>query len=969
MSIFLEEMPSNFKPEHDFILVKGAKEHNLKNVEVKLPKNKLIVITGVSGSGKSSLAFDTIYVEGKRRYMNSLSSYARHLEINDKPDVEEIIGLSPTVAIEQKNNTRNPRSTVATITEVYDYLRVLFARIGIPHSPHTGLPITRNSTAEIIQKITELPEGTIVYFTIPHRKTEPRDHRKTIINLKKNECSHVIIDGELHNIDEVPILNNHQEHTIEGISKELKISHDMECKQAIIHQVYKCIMLGQGIMYLDIVRGNVQDFETVKSIEIHGRKRFIFSEKYCCPTSGFQIDEIEPKLFSFNSPHGACRTCDGLGIENAFSKELIIPNTQLSIAEGAIVPWEEVLSKTCTVQQKKIFEKTLEVLSIKYDFSLDVPFEKLPAEIQKIILHGSEETLKFSFGAKNFNQKFEGIIPMLQREISQSNMGYVVEELKRFQLNMDCSDCGGTRLRHEALAVQIVGLNIGELCRMTILEMHQWFGELESKLNANHAQIASKIIYEVRKRLKFLVEIGVGYLTLNRRSSSLSGGESQRIKIASQLGCGLEGLIYVLDEPSIGLHQSDNDKLLGIMKGLCDLGNTVIVVEHDEDTIRAADFLIDVGPGAGRNGGTIVASGIPSEVAKVPDSITGKYLSGELRIDVPTSRRKSEKYLEVQEASSFNLKNVNVNVPLNCFVAITGVSGSGKSTFAIHTLYKALMRMPKESVGRHKKILGVDNIDKIIQVDQTPIGRTPRSNPITYINAFSGIRDCFAAQPDAKQMGYNSGCFSFNVKGGRCESCEGDGYIKIEMHFMPDVYIKCDVCNGMRYNSQILQVKYKGYSIADILNMTADEAVSVFEDTALIHEKIVALQDVGLGYLQIGQSATTLSGGEAQRIKLAKELSKRSIGNTLYILDEPTTGLHTHDISKLLKVLHRLVDNGHSVLTIEHNLDVIKNADYVIDFGPYGGNLGGEVVAVGTPEEIASNDKSLTGKYLKHCLQ
>ncbi len=959
-------MPSNLTPEHDFILIKGAKEHNLKNVEVKLPKNKLIVITGVSGSGKSSLAFDTIYVEGKRRYMNSLSTYTRHLEINDKPDVEEIIGLSPTVAIEQKNNTRNPRSTVATVTEVYDYLRVLFARIGIPHSPHTGLPMTKNSTAEIIQKLTELPQGTKIHLTVPTHKSDVRDYRKTIINLKKNDCSHIIIDGAVCLMDEVPILDNNNDYTIEGVSKEMIITHDMECKQAIIHQVYKCIMLGQGIMYIDIISGEVEDFETVKSTEVHGKKRFTFSEKYCCTFSGFQIDEIEPKLFSFNSPHGACKTCDGLGIENAFSKELIIPNTQLSIAEGAIVPWEEVLSKTCTAQQKKIFEKMLDILAMKYDFSLEMPFEKLPTKIQKMILYGSDDSLKFTYASKNCNQKFEGIIPMLQREASESNMGYVVEELKRFQLNMDCSDCGGTRLRHEALAVQIIGINIGELCKMTILEMYNWFGELEPNLSSNHGQIASKIIYEVRKRLKFLVEIGVGYLTLNRRSSSLSGGESQRIKIASQLGCGLEGLIYVLDEPSIGLHQSDNDKLLAIMKSLCDLGNTVIVVEHDEDTIRAADFLVDVGPGAGRNGGKIVASGTPSQVANIPDSITGKYLSGELKIEVPTHRRKSDRFLEVQEASSFNLKNISVSVPLNCFVAITGVSGSGKSTFAIHTLYKALMKMPKESVGKHKKILGVDNIDKIIQVDQTPIGRTPRSNPITYINAFSGIRDCFAAQPDAKQMGYNSGCFSFNVKGGRCESCEGDGHIKIEMHFMPDVYIKCDVCNGMRYNSQILQIKYKGYSISDILNMTPDEAVHVFEDTPLIHEKIIALQDVGLGYLQVGQSATTLSGGEAQRIKLAKELAKRSVGNTLYVLDEPTTGLHSHDISKLLKVLHRLVDNGHSVLTIEHNLDVIKNADYVIDFGPHGGNLGGEIVVVGTPEEVVQNERSLTGKYLKH---
>lgn len=956
--------------EHDFIFVKGAKEHNLKNIDIKIPKNKLIVITGVSGSGKSSLAFDTIYVEGKRRYMNSLSTYTRHLEINDKPDVEEILGLSPTIAIEQKNNTKNPRSTVATITEIYDYLRVLFARIGIPHSPVTGYQMTKNTSAEIIQKIIGLPSGTKVYFTIPSQQNNKKDYRNTIITFKKNDCSAVIIDNIIYNIDDIPLLDDVDEHVIEGISKELIISNEIECQQVIINQVYKCLVLGQGIMYLDIENCSIQDLGTVKSMQIGTRKRFIFSEKYCCPVSGFQIDEIEPKLFSFNSPHGACRRCDGLGVENAFAVSLIIPNPSLSIIEGAIAPWENVFSKTLTTHKKKVFEKILATLAEKYDFSLDTPFEKLSSEIQTIILYGSKNNIKFTYNGRNFDQKFDGIIPMLQHEIAETNMGYIAEELKNYQLIMECSECNAYRLRQEALAVQIFNQNIGTLCRMTILEMHEWFGILHENLSDNHQQIASKIIHEVRKRLNFLVEIGVGYLTLDRRSASLSGGESQRIKIASQLGCGLEGLIYVLDEPSIGLHQSDNDKLLNIMKSLCDLGNTVIVVEHDEDTIRAAEYLIDVGPGAGRNGGYIVASGTPEEVAKIENSITGQYLSGVMKIPVPQVRRtiNMERCLEVVGASSFNLKNLNVKIPLGCFVAITGVSGSGKSTFAIHTLYKALMHGQKDSVGKYKKILGIEHIDKVIEVDQSPIGRTPRSNPITYINAFSTIRDCFAALPESKNLGYNAGCFSFNVKGGRCESCEGDGYIKIEMHFMPDVYIKCDVCNGMRYNSQILQIKYKGYSIANILNMTADEAVDVFDDVPLVHEKLIALRDVGLGYLQVGQSATTLSGGEAQRIKLAKELSKRSIGNTLYILDEPTTGLHTHDISKLMNVLHKLVDNGHSVVTIEHNLDIIKNADYIIDFGPYGGNLGGEIVATGTPEEVSQNSNSLTGKYLKSML-
>ncbi len=964
-------MSTHVKHDKDFIFVKGAKEHNLKNIDVAIPKNKLVVITGVSGSGKSSLAFDTIYVEGKRRYMNSLSSYTRHLEMNDKPDVEEIIGLSATIAIEQKNNTRNPRSTVATITEIYDYLRVLFARIGIPYSPYTGHPISKHTCADIINKITTIPAGNKIYFVIPQQKFDITDHRRAIINFKKNECSHVIIDEIIYHIDDIPLLNNQDEHIIEGVSKELIITSDIECKQLIINQVYKCLLLGQRIMYLDVLDPDFEDFESVKSLKIEDRKRFIFSERYCCPTSGFQIDEIEPKLFSFNSPHGACRQCDGIGSENAFARNLVIPRPNLSILEGAIAPWQNLLSKTVTIQQKKAYDAILDALAKFYDFSLDTPFEKLSEEIQQIILYGSgDELIEFSYGSKIFTQKFDGIIPMLKKTLTESNMSYVVEELKKYQLNIECSSCGGSRLRTEALAVKILEHNIGTICRLTIIEMHEWFATLEIQLSSNHAQIAVKIIYEVMKRLNFLVEIGVGYLTLNRRSTSLSGGESQRIKIASQIGGGLEGLIYVLDEPSIGLHQSDNDKLLNIMRSLCELGNTVIVVEHDEDTIKASDYLIDVGPGAGKNGGRIVASGTPAEVAMSSTSITGQYLSGKMKIAVPKHRRavQDDKYIEIIGASSFNLKNIDVKIPLKCFVAITGVSGSGKSTFAIHTLYKSLVYAPKDSFGKYRHINGIDNIDKVIQVDQSPIGRTPRSNPITYINAFSIIRDCFASIPEAKNLGYNAGCFSFNVKGGRCESCEGDGSLKIEMHFMPDVYIKCDVCNGMRYNSQILQIKYKEYSIADILNMTADEATPIFEDIPLVHEKLVALKDVGLGYLQIGQSATTLSGGEAQRIKLAKELSKRSIGNTLYILDEPTTGLHTHDISKLVNVLQRLVDNGHSVITIEHNLDVIKNADYIIDFGPQGGNAGGEVIACGTPEEVATNTRSLTGKYLQKYL-
>jgi excinuclease ABC subunit A len=957
-------------PIKDFIEIRGAREHNLKIPELKIPKYQLVVVTGLSGSGKSSLLFDTIYVEGKRRYLNSLSSYARHIEIHDKPELDEIIGLSPTIAIEQKNITRNPRSTVATITEIYDYLRLLWARVGIPHSPATGQPITKHSPADIIGRIESLKAGTKLYFVIPGKEQEKNDYRTTIINFKKHDASHIMIDGIIYSLDTIPLLNNQDQHIVDGVSKELIMRDDLETKQTIINQVYKCLRLGDGLFYLDVAEPCSVEFDTVKSFSVHNRKRFVFSEKFSCPTSGFQIDEIEPKLFSFNSPQGACKTCDGLGSQNAFSKDLIIPEPELSISEGAIAPWDSLLSKTATIQQKKYYDKVMETLADHCNFSLDTPFQDLSPENQKIILEGSKEEIQFTYGAKTVKKAFEGIIPLLERELEESTINYIIEELKKYQINIDCKSCGGTRLRQEAIAVRVLDHNIGTLCKLTMIELFTWFTELPGKLSNNHREIADKTVGEVLKRLEALIEIGVGYLTLNRRSASLSGGESQRIRIGSQLECGLRDLIYVLDEPSIGLHQSDNDKLLKIMKNLRDRGNTILVVEHDEDTIRSADYLIDVGPGAGRLGGEIIAQGTPAEVAEVPNSITGQYLSGKLKISIPATRRKDFiGYLEVLGASSFNLKNLDVKVPLGCFVAVTGVSGSGKSTFAIHTLYKHLMRAPKDSSGKCRGINGVELIDKIIQVDQLPIGRTPRSNPITYINAFAAIREVYAALPEAKSLGYNPGCFSFNVKGGRCENCEGDGVIKIEMHFMPDVYIKCDSCNGMRYNSQILQIKFKDKSISDLLNLTTDEATPLFAEYPFIHEKLIALQEVGLGYLQLGQSATTLSGGEAQRIKLAKELSKRSIGHTLYILDEPTTGLHSHDISKLLHVLHKLVDNGHSVITIEHNLDVIKNADYLLDFGPHGGNLGGELVATGTPEEVAENPVSLTGKYLKNYLK
>ncbi len=960
--------------ESKSISIKGAKENNLRNININIPKNKLVVITGVSGSGKSSLAFDTIYAEGKRRYMNSLSSYTRHFEMQSRPDIESIVGLSPAIAIEQKNSTKNPRSTVATVTEIYDYLRVLFARVGIPYSPSTAQQITKHTPAEIINKICNLPTNTRACFVIPAQDNERSDHCKMIIQLRKHGCTQVIVDNVLYDVEELPLLDD-ESYIIEGVMKEITITQEVECRQNVIASVYRGMSIGNGVLYVDLIEYDNNAFDAkkdyyadVRCMDLKTKKRLIFSEKYCCPISDFQIDEIEPKLFSFNSPHGACKECEGLGIENAFNASLIVPNPSLSIQGGAIAPWEEVLSKTATLAKKRAYDKTFENLALYYDFSLSTPFMNLSSEIQRMILYGPTESTAVE---KNKKQPFEGIIPMLEKELENTAVTYVIDALHHYQTHKECSGCNGTRLKVEALAVKIAEHNIGTLCRLTIGEMYDWFISLPEKLTSNQLQIADKITKEVTKRLGFLIDIGVDYLTLNRRSATLSGGESQRIKIASQLGCGLEGLIYVLDEPSIGLHQSDNDKLLAIMQNLRDMGNTLVVVEHDEDTIKASDYLIDVGPGAGKNGGEIVACGTPQEVAVNPDSITGQYLSGKLSIAVPLQRRKldPDRCIEVLGASSHNLQNIDVKLPLGCFIAISGVSGSGKSTFAIHTLYKALINNHKDTTGIYRQINGMENIDKVIQVDQSPIGRTPRSNPITYINVFTMIRECFASQQEAKNLGFNAGCFSFNVKGGRCESCEGDGVIKIEMHFMPDVYINCEACNGMRYNGQILQVKYKDKSIADVLRMTTDEAVELFCDVPFIHEKLVALQEVGLGYLQVGQSATTLSGGEAQRIKLAKELSRRSVGSTFYILDEPTTGLHLHDIKKLLNVLHKLVESGHTVVTIEHNLDVIKNADYVVDFGPYGGNLGGRIIAAGTPEDVAMNENSLTGKYLKPYLK
>jgi excinuclease ABC subunit A len=959
---------------NDVISIRGAKQHNLKNVDLDIPKEKLVVITGLSGSGKSSLAFDTLYAEGQRRYVESLSAYARQfLNIHDKPDVESIEGLSPAIAIDQKTTSKNPRSTVGTVTEIYDYLRLLYARAGIPYSPATGLPIESQTVTQMVDAIKKLPLGTKLHLLAPMTRGQKGEHRKEVLSMAKRGFTRVKIDGEMHDIAEMPTLDKNKKHDISIVVDRIKLSDDLGNRLA--DSIETALQISDGLLQVEIVEvvspeSSVVSKKGKKELTTHDSRLMTFSAKFACPVSGFSLDEIEPRIFSFNSPFGACPTCDGLGTKMHFDEALIVPDANLSLATGAIAPWAS--------GHAKFYQQALEGIARHYKFSMSTPFRQLPEDIQHKILHGTgEEAVKIAYfdGARTFhsNKPFEGVIGNLQRRWSETESDSVRDELNKFQATSPCDDCGGARLKPEALCVKIGGLNIAEVTAMPIDKAVEWFEKLPKKLSAKQNQIADKIFKEIRERLGFLQNVGLDYLTLSRESGTLSGGESQRIRLASQIGSGLSGVVYVLDEPSIGLHQCDNERLLKTLEHLRALGNTVIVVEHDEDTMRHADYLVDMGPGAGIHGGYIVAQGTPAQVMANKKSITGQYLSGVREIPVPKQRRSASKHrkITIRGARANNLRNINVEIPFGLFTAVTGVSGGGKSSLVIQTLYKAVTKRlhgSKVTPGAHDSIEGLEHIDKIIEIDQSPIGRTPRSNPVTYTGAFQPIRDWFAGLPESKQRGYQAGRFSFNVKGGRCEACQGDGMIKIEMHFLPDVYVTCDQCKGQRYNRETLEVKYKDKSIADVLNMTVDEAADYFLNHPTIREKLVALQEVGLGYIRLGQSATTLSGGEAQRIKLAKELSKRATGKTLYILDEPTTGLHSEDIQKLLKVLHKLVDSGNTIVVIEHNLDVVKTADHIIDIGPGGGNKGGYLVAMGTPEQVAATEKSVTGKYLKPLL-
>ena len=949
----------------EYIKVRGAKEHNLKNVNVDIPRNKFVVITGLSGSGKSSLAFDTIYAEGQRRYVESLSSYARQfLHLQNKPDVESVSGLSPSIAIDQKTTSKNPRSTVGTITEIYDYLRLLYARVGIPYSPATGLPIQNQTISEMVDAVKNLPKGIKLYILAPIIRGHKGEFRREILNLKKQGFGRLIINGEICEIENIPKIDKNKKHNVEVIVDRIALDNDLGNRIADSLEI--ALKLADGIVYIEIA-AVPKEVET----DLKQGQRIIFSEKYSCPVSGFQITEIEPRIFSFNSPFGACPKCEGIGKELFFDEDLIIPDRRVSIRNGAIAPWGKISSK--------LFLETLKALAEHYKFSLDTPYGELPKSIQQILLYGSgDDIIKFQYydGSKSqvIHQPFAGVIASLQEKDRKADSSLIKEELLKYKTEHNCTSCNGFRLKEESLCIKIDDMHIGLVSAMSILQLQEWFNQLPTKLNDRQVIIAERILKEIKARLQFLMNVGLDYLNLSRESGTLSGGESQRIRLASQIGSGLSGVLYVLDEPSIGLHQRDNARLIETLKHLRDLGNTVLVVEHDDETMHAADHIIDVGPRAGIYGGHIVAQGTIEDIKKSEDSITGSYLSGKQSIEVPTSTRAlNNRAIVLTGATANNLQDVSINIPLGSFTVITGVSGGGKSSLVIHTLYKAAMKYlepsSKVSPGEYKSITGLEYIDKVIDINQSPIGRTPRSNPATYTGSFTYIRDWFAELPEAKARGYKVGRFSFNVKGGRCESCQGDGLIKIEMHFLPDIYVKCDVCNGYRYNRETLEIKYKDKSIADVLMMTVQDAMVFFAKVPLIYEKLITLNEVGLGYIKIGQSATTLSGGEAQRVKLAKELSKRSTGKTLYILDEPTTGLHIDDINKLLKVLHKLVDMGNTVMVIEHNLDVIKTADYIIDVGPEGGDKGGKIVASGTPKDIADCSHSYTGQYLKNYLQ
>ena len=943
------------------ISIVGAREHNLKDISIVLPRDKMIVITGLSGSGKSSLAFDTIYAEGQRRYVESLSAYARQfLEMMQKPDVDQIDGLSPAISIEQKTTSKNPRSTVGTVTEIYDYLRLLFARVGIPYSPATGLPIESQTVSQMVDRIMALPEGTRLYLLAPIVRGRKGEYRKDFAELQKRGFQRVKVDGNYYEISDVPTLDKKFKHDIDVVVDRIVVKPDLGNRLADSMEI--ALQLTDGIAVAEMADSKEEEPEKI-----------VFSSRFACPVSGFTIDEIEPRLFSFNNPFGACPDCDGLGTQFFIDPEAIVPDQTLSLREGAIVPW----AKSGT--SSPYYTQTLESLAEHYGFSLNDPWHDLDAKAQKAILYGSnKEPVKFTYddGTRSFKttKPFEGVVGNLERRYRETDSSWMREEIEKFQSKTHCETCGGYRLKPEALAVKIANLHIGEVVEMSILDADRWFADLDKHLNSKQAEIASRILKEIRERLKFLNDVGLDYLTLSRNSGTLSGGESQRIRLASQIGSGLTGVLYVLDEPSIGLHQRDNARLLETLTRLRDLGNTVIIVEHDEDAILAADHVVDIGPGAGVHGGEIIAEGTPAKIKSAKKSLTGQYLSGTKSIPVPPKRREAYlgRHLRVVEASGNNLKNVTTDIPLGTFTCVTGVSGGGKSTLLLDTLYKATARKlhnARDLPSPHKAIEGLEHLDKVIDIDQSPIGRTPRSNPATYTGAFTPIREWFSGLPEAKVRGYKPGRFSFNVKGGRCEACQGDGVIKIEMHFLPDVYVECDVCNGKRYNRETLEVKFKDKNIADILDMTVDEAADFFKAVPVIRDKMVTLQRVGLGYIKVGQQATTLSGGEAQRVKLAKELSRRATGRTLYILDEPTTGLHFHDVAKLLDVLHELVDAGNTVAVIEHNLEVIKTADKVIDLGPNGGHGGGEIVAAGTPEEVASVKESYTGQFLSKLLK
>lgn len=936
------------------ISIKGAREHNLKDVNIDIPRDKLVVVTGLSGSGKSSLAFDTIYAEGQRRYVESLSAYARQfLELMQKPDVDSIEGLSPAISIEQKTTSKNPRSIVGTVTEIYDYMRLLWARVGVPYSPATGEPITSQTVSQMVDQILAMGDGTKLYILAPIVRGRKGEYRKEFQELRKKGFQRVKVDGEIYEIDEVPELNKKLKHDIEVVVDRLVVREDLGNRLA--DSVETALRLADGLCIAE----NASD----------GSQK-IFSEKFACPVSGFTIAEIEPRLFSFNSPHGACPTCDGLGKKDRFDPDLVVTDPKKSLKDGAIEPWSKTFSP--------YYQQTLAALGKHYGFSITKPWEKLSDKAKERILYGSGNE-KISFMYKDNSRvyktekSFEGVIPNLRRRMLETESNNVREELAKYQTSVACDKCDGYRLRDESLCVKIDTKHIGEVTEMSIEAAHEWFGSLSKRLSDKENEIAYRILKEINERLTFLMNVGLEYLTLSRSSATLSGGESQRIRLASQIGSGLTGVLYVLDEPSIGLHQRDNDRLLQTLKRLRDIGNSVIVVEHDEDAIREADFVIDMGPGAGVHGGEIVEAGSVDKIMKNTKSVTGQYLKGTKEVPVPAKRRagKKGKQIEVIGATGNNLQNVSASLPLGTMTCITGVSGSGKSTFTIETLYKAAARdlmRAKTQPAPHKEIKGLQHLDKIIDIDQSPIGRTPRSNPATYTGAFTPIREWFAGLPESKARGYNPGRFSFNVKGGRCETCRGDGVIKIEMHFLPDVYVTCESCGGKRYNRETLEVKFKGKSIADVLDMTIEDAAEFFKAIPTIRDKMETLKDVGLSYIKVGQQATTLSGGEAQRVKLAKELSKRATGKTLYILDEPTTGLHFEDVRKLLEVLHKLVDQGNTVVVIEHNLEVIKTADWIIDIGPEGGHKGGHVIASGTPEDVAKADQSFTGQYLKPIL-